>query len=200
MTTKFNKDIYAKMRSKRDEPLSNIGKRAVRVTRKGPPVTPTASVTSIVSDTETVRTASPATSIERIPTPTSKKPRMTDKWKEKADSHSFCVWDDVELVVERVHRVFTAEDLKVFSNASFNEVATRHVHKLVQVTRLCNFLSLFFFFSLYWWLQFSFLGVGGESSYYFQVPNSRSQGGVSNIQDEGFRGRELPVEEKSYRH
>ena len=27
MTTKFNKDMYAKMRSKKDEPLSNIGKK-----------------------------------------------------------------------------------------------------------------------------------------------------------------------------
>ena len=30
MTTKFNKDMYAKMRAKKDEPLSNIGKKTVR--------------------------------------------------------------------------------------------------------------------------------------------------------------------------
>ena len=30
MTTKFNKDMYAKMRSKKDEPLSNIRKKGVR--------------------------------------------------------------------------------------------------------------------------------------------------------------------------
>ena len=32
MTTKFNKDMYAKMRSKKYEPLSNIGKKWVCVT------------------------------------------------------------------------------------------------------------------------------------------------------------------------
>ena len=30
MTTKFNKGMYAKMRSKKDEPLSNIRKKGVR--------------------------------------------------------------------------------------------------------------------------------------------------------------------------
>ena len=35
MTTKFNKDTYAKMRAKKDEPLASIGKKVVRVTGKG---------------------------------------------------------------------------------------------------------------------------------------------------------------------
>ena len=61
MTTKFNKDMYAKMRSKKDEPLSNIGKKIVRVTRKGPSIAPLVSVNPIVSVTETTKTASPAT-------------------------------------------------------------------------------------------------------------------------------------------
>ena len=63
MTTKLNKDMYAKMRSKKDEPLSNIGKKGVRVTGKGPLVTPVTSATPIVSGVETVRTTSPATSV-----------------------------------------------------------------------------------------------------------------------------------------
>ena len=83
MTTKFNKDMYTKMRSKKDEPLSNIRKKAVRVTGKGPSVTPFGAVTLIVSVTETTRTASPATSVEEIPTPGSKRPHMTGKEKEK---------------------------------------------------------------------------------------------------------------------
>ena len=86
MMTKFNKDMYAKMRSKKDEPLSNLGKKAVCVTGKGPAVNPLSSVTPIVSTTETTRTASPTTSIEEIPTPGSKRPRMTGKEKEKVDS------------------------------------------------------------------------------------------------------------------
>ena len=64
---------------------------------------------------------------------------MIDKGKEKADSRLSCVWDNEGLAVEREHGVMTAEDLKVISSVSFNEVATRHVHKLVQVMCSCNF-------------------------------------------------------------
>ena len=91
MTTKFNKDMYAKMRTKKDKPLSSLGKRTVRITGKGPSATPPASVTPIVSGTEKVRTASPATSVEEIPIPASKRTRVTNKRKEKVDSHSSCV-------------------------------------------------------------------------------------------------------------
>ena len=69
MRTKFNKDMYAKMRSKKDEPLSSIGKKGVYVMGKGPSVTPVTSATPIISVVETVRTASPATLVEEIPTP-----------------------------------------------------------------------------------------------------------------------------------
>ena len=69
MTTKFNKDMYAKMRSKKDEPLSNIGKKGVRVTGRGSYVTPVTFATPIVFGVEIVRTASPTTSVKEIPTP-----------------------------------------------------------------------------------------------------------------------------------
>ena len=131
MKTKFNKDMYANMRSKKDEPLSSIEKRTVRITGKGPSITPTVSVTPIVFDTEMARMASPATSVEEIPTPASKRPHLSDKENEKVDSRSSTVWDDERLAVERAHRVMIAKDLKVFSSVPFNEVATRHIHKLV---------------------------------------------------------------------
>ena len=38
-----------------------------------------------------------------------------------------------------------------------------------------------------------FFGVGGEPSYYFWVPYSRGQGGVSNIQDGGFGVGEFAI-------
>ena len=85
MTTKFNKDMYAKMRAKKDEPLSNIGKKTVRVTGKGPSIVPVASVTPVISGAKMTRTASPSTSIEELPTPISKKPRLSDREKEKVD-------------------------------------------------------------------------------------------------------------------
>ena len=103
MTTKFNKDMYVKMRSKKDEPMSNIGKKGACVTRKGPSITPVASATPIVFGVETARTASP-----------SKRPRLSDKDKEKVDSCSSIIYDDEGLEVERAHGVVTAEGLKVF--------------------------------------------------------------------------------------
>ena len=139
MTTKFNKDIYAKMRAKRDKTLSNIGKKTVHVTEKGPSVVPVASVTPIVSGAETTRTTSPSTSVEELPTLVSKRPCLSEREKEKADPCSSTVWSDERLAVDRTHGVVTAEDLKVFSRVPFNNVASCHVHKLVQARCLCNF-------------------------------------------------------------
>ena len=58
-------------------------------------------------------------------------PAWRVKGKEKTDSRSSNVWDDKGLVEERAHGAMTTEDLKVISGVSFNEVVTRHVHKLV---------------------------------------------------------------------
>jgi len=129
MTTKFNQDMYAKMRSKKNEPLSNLGKKTVRVTGKGPPVTSSVLVSPTIPSTETTRKASPATSIEEIFTPISKRPHLTKK--EKADSRPSSVWDDARLAVERAHKVVTTEDLKIFSRVPSDEIVARHVHKIV---------------------------------------------------------------------
>ena len=144
MTTKFNKDMYAKMRSKKDEPLSNLGKKAVSVTGKGPSINPLGSVTPMVSTIETMRTAFPTTSIEEIPTPGSKRPHVADKEKEKVDSRSSTIWDDERLAMDRAHEVVTPADLRALSNMSLNEVVSRHVHRLVQVW--CSSFPPFFFF------------------------------------------------------
>ena len=139
MMTKFNKDMYAKMRLRKDKPLSNIGKKAVRITRKGPSAIPATSVTPVVSGVKMTRTASPSTLVEELPTPVSKRPRLFEREKEKTDPHSYTIWSDKRLAVDRAHGVVTAEDLKVFSGVPFNTVASRHVHRLVQVRSLCNF-------------------------------------------------------------
>ena len=142
MTTKFNKDMYVKMRSKKDEPLSNIGKKGVRVTGKGPLVTPVTSATPIISAVETVKTASPAISVEEIPTPSSKRLRMSGREREKADSHSSTVWNDGGLAMDRAHGVVTAEDLKALNSVPFNVVANQQVHKLIQVIHFCVLSSV----------------------------------------------------------
>ena len=160
MTTKFNKDMYAKMRSKKDESLSNIGKKSVHVTGKGPSATPSASITPI--GTKTTRTTSPITLVEEIPSPATKRPCLSDREKKKVESCSSTIWDDERLAVDRAHGVTTAEDLKIFSGVPVSEVASRHVYKLVQVKCLCNPLPFFFLLTA----SNFFLGVRGKSSYY----------------------------------
>ena len=141
MTTKFNKDMYTKMRAKKDGPLSNIGKKTVRITRRSSPAIPATSITPVASGAETTRTASPSTSIKKLPTPASKRPRLSskEKEKEKVDPHTSIIWSVERLAVDRAHGVITAEDLKVFSGVPLNTVASRHVHRLVQVRSSCDF-------------------------------------------------------------
>ena len=171
MTTKFNKDMYAKMRSKKDEPLSNLGKKVVRVTGQGSTPTPLSTMPPIAL--ETTRTVSPTTSIEEIVTPGSKRQRVAGKGKEKkkADVFSSTIWDDERLALDRAHEVVTPADLRALSDMSLNDVASRHVHKLVQV-----WSSSFFFYFIYLFLFFIFFllttynlfpGVGREPPHYY---------------------------------
>ena len=66
ITTKFNQRMYAKMRGKKNDPISSIKKRTVRVIEKGVFVIPPASIT------EPSRMASSVTLVEEI-TPLRKK-------------------------------------------------------------------------------------------------------------------------------
>ena len=86
--------MYAKMRRKKNEPLSSLGKRTVRVVKKGVSVTPPAPVT------EPSRTASPTTSMEEI-SHLQKKPHVDDKGKDKADFRLSTVFDDAGLALAR---------------------------------------------------------------------------------------------------
>ena len=60
MTTKFNQEMYTKMKAKKNEPLTSLGKKVVHVVEKGTPVT---LVTSVL---EATRIASPITLMEEI--------------------------------------------------------------------------------------------------------------------------------------
>ena len=106
---------------------------------------------SFYGSVEGARVASPATSVEEIPTPSSKRPRLSAKDKEKERVGS-SVFDDEGVAVERAHNIVKAEDLKVFSGVPVNVVASQHVHKIVQVRLFIHFplssFSLFFFFLL----------------------------------------------------
>ena len=82
MTTKFNKDMYARMRNKKDEPLSALRTKSVRIMDRGAPV-----LAALLSSPTpvTAGTASPTSSVEEL-TPRNKRTRVGDKQKEKVDS------------------------------------------------------------------------------------------------------------------
>ena len=82
MTTKFNQGMYAQIRPKKNEPLSNLGTKNVKVTDKGASVTSAIPVTPSI---EIMRMASPTTFVEEIPSQW-KRQRAGDKDKEKSDS------------------------------------------------------------------------------------------------------------------
>ena len=124
------------MRAKKNEPLSNIGKRVVRVVEKG------TLVTLVVSVPKAMRGASPAAFVEEI-TLCPKRQRVADKGKEKADSRSSSVWDNAGLALTRAQDAFIADDLKVLSGIHSNEIVGHHIHKLVQVMYL--YYSFFLF-------------------------------------------------------
>ena len=75
MTTKFNKDMYARMRSKKDEPLSAIGTKSVRIMNKGTQI-----LTALPSSPTSVpaRVASPTPLVEELP-PRNKRLRVREK-------------------------------------------------------------------------------------------------------------------------
>ena len=82
MTTKFNKDMYARMRNKKDEPLFAIGTKSVPITDRGAPIL---AVLPSAPTLVTAGMASPTLSIEEL-TPCNKRLRVGDKQKEKVDS------------------------------------------------------------------------------------------------------------------
>ena len=130
VTTKFNKDMYARMRGKKDEPLSAIGIKSVCITDRGVqilaalPSSPTSAPARGVSLTP---------SVEEVP-PRNKRLRAGEKQKEKVDSRPSSIWDDAGVSMARAQETFSADELKVFSGVPADDVARRHLHKLVQVT------------------------------------------------------------------
>ena len=130
ITTKFNKDMYARMRSKKDKPLSAIGTKSVRITDRGVlilvalPSSPTSALAGV---------ASPTPSAEELPS-RNKRLRIGEKQKEKVDSRPSNVWDDAGVSVARAQDTFSTDELKVFLGVPADDVARHHLHKLVQVT------------------------------------------------------------------
>ena len=97
MTTKFNKDMYARMRVKKDEPLFAIETKSFRITDRGVPI-----LSALLSSptSASARGASPTSSVEEVPS-RNKRLRVGEKQKEKVDSRPSCVWDDAGVSVAR---------------------------------------------------------------------------------------------------
>ena len=82
VTTKFNKDMYARIRGKKDEPLSAIGIKSVRIMDRGVPIL--AALPSSPTSAP-ARGVSLTPSVEEVP-PRNKRLRAGEKQKEKGDS------------------------------------------------------------------------------------------------------------------
>ena len=82
MTTKFNKDMYARMRNKKDKPLSTIGTKSVRITDRGALI-----LVALLSSPTSVpaEAASPTPSVKEL-TPRNKRLKVGEEQKEKVDS------------------------------------------------------------------------------------------------------------------
>ena len=129
MRTKFNKDMYARMRNKKDEPLSAIGTKSIRITDRGAPILAAllSSLTSVPA-----RAVSPTPSVKEL-TPRNKRLRVGEKQKEKVDSRPSSIWDDAGVSVAKAQDIFSADEIKVFSRLPADDVVRRHLHKLIQV-------------------------------------------------------------------
>ena len=135
MTTKFNQEMYARIKGKKNKPLSSIGQRRLRVTDKEKEKE-TVERGSSTPTLDEGRAASPGVSIEEVVLPLRRR-KMGNKGKEKI---GFSVWVDVGVAMARANELLTLEEMKEISDVPSQEMVSHHVHKLVQVT----FFVLFF--------------------------------------------------------
>ena len=130
MTSKFNKEIYKKIKEKKNEPLSNIGQRKLRFTdrekeREKEMVERGSSTPAL--DLEEGQAALPGVSVEEVARPL-KKWKVGSKGKEKIGSS---VWSDAEAAMDRANELLTPGEMKENSSIPSHEMVSRHVHKLV---------------------------------------------------------------------
>ena len=138
MTTKFNKDMYAKIKGKKNEPLSTIGQRSLRIIDKEKEKETVERVSSTPApDLDGGQVASPSVSIEEVVRP-SKKRKTRDKGKQKV---GFSVWEDAGVAMDRANELLTPGEMKEISSVPSHEMVSHHVHKLVQVIFLILSLS-----------------------------------------------------------
>ena len=131
MTTKFNKEMYKKIKEK-NEPLSNIGQRKLRITDKEKErekeMVERGSSTPALG-LEEGQAASPSVFIEEVTRPL-KKQKVGSKGIKKIGSS---VWSDAETAMDHANELLTPREMKDISSIPSHEMVSHHVHKLVQV-------------------------------------------------------------------
>ena len=130
MTSKFNKEMYDKIKGKKNEPLSSIGQKRLRITdkEKEKEVVERGSSTPTL-DLDEGLVASPGISIEEVARP-SKRQKAASKGKGKVDAS---VWSDAGTAMDRATGLFTPGEMREVTSIPSHEMVSRHVHKLVQV-------------------------------------------------------------------
>ena len=143
MTSKFNKEMYNKIKGKKNEPLSSIGQKRLRITdkekEKEKEVVERGSSTPAL-DLDEGLAASPGISVEEVARPI-KKQKVASKGKEKVGAS---VWSDAGTAMDRANELFTPGEMREVTSIPSHEMVSRHVHKLVQVIHhtSCPFLRL----------------------------------------------------------
>ena len=132
MMSKFNKEMYDKIKSKKNEPLSSIGQKRLRITdkekEKEKEVVERGSSTPTL-DLDEGLAASPVISVEEVARPF-KKQKAASKGKEKVGAS---VWSDAGTAMDRANELFTPGEMREVTSIPSHEMVSRHVHKLVQV-------------------------------------------------------------------
>ena len=141
MTSKFNKEMYDKIKGKKNEPLSSIGQKRLRITdkekEKEKEVVERGSSTPTL-DLDEGLAASPGISVEEVAHPL-KKQKAANKGKEKVGAS---VWSDAGTTMDRANELFTPGEMREVTSIPSHEMVSRHVHKLVQVTHHTSCLFL----------------------------------------------------------
>ena len=138
MTSNFNKEMYAKIKGKKNEPLSAIEQRVLRITDKEKEKETVERVSSTPApDLDEGQVASLDVSIEEVVHPL-KNRKTGAKGKEKV---SFSVKEDTRVAMDCVNKLLTPREMKEISSVRSHEMVSHHVHKLVQVIVLLLFLS-----------------------------------------------------------
>ena len=119
MTTKFNKDMYAKIKGKKNEPLSSIGQRKLKIVDKEKEKeSETVERGSSTPTLDEGRTTSLALSLEEV-IPLPKRQKTEDKGKEKVGSS---IWADAGAAMVRENELLTPKEMKEISNVPSHEM------------------------------------------------------------------------------